>query len=77
MHAIFFHAWAHISAKLGQIREIILYMESEKHPRPPLAHNLTQARNLACMHAMCLHAQAHISAKLGQIREIKVCMESG
>ena len=52
-------------------------MKSGEHARPPLAHNLTQARNLACMHAMCLHAKAYNSAKLGQIREIKVYIESG
>ena len=77
MHAIFLRAQAHISAKLGRIREIKISMESGELSTPLRAHNLTRARKLACMHAMCLHAQAHISAKLGRIRKIKVFMESG
>ena len=76
MHAMCLHAQAHITAKLGWIREIKISMESE-HARPLWTHNLTWARRLACMHTMCLHAQAYFSAKLGQIREIKVSMESG
>ena len=70
-------AQAHIIAKLDQIREIKVSMETGEHVEPLRAPNLTQARNLACMHPMCLRAQAHISAKLDQIREIKVSMESG
>ena len=71
------HVQAHISAKLGRIRNIKVSMESGEHSGPVWAHNLTQASKLACMHAMCLRAQAHISAKLGRIRKIKVFMESG
>ena len=75
MHAMCLHAQAHITAKLGWIREIKISMESE-HARPLWTHNLTWARRLACMHTMCLHTQAHISAKLGQIREIKISLKS-
>ena len=64
-------AQAFSSAKLGQIREIKVSMESEEHVRPLWAHNLTQACKLACM-----HEQAYISAKFGQIREIKVSIGS-
>ena len=64
MHAPYVLAWtAHISAKLGHIREIKVSMESGEHAGPLLAHNLTQAHKLACMHSMYLHARAHISAK--------------
>ena len=72
MHPRCLRAQAHISAKLGQIREIKVSIEAEEHAQPS-----AQACKLMCMHPMCLRAQAHISAKLGQIREIKVSMESG
>ena len=77
MHLMCLRAQAHISAKLGEVREIKISMEPGEHAGPLWAHNLTQACKLVCMHAMCLCAWAHISAKLGQIREIKVSMESG
>ena len=72
MHAVCLHEQAHISAKLGWIREIKVSMESGEH-----AHNLTPARKLVCMHPKCLRAQAHISAILGRITESKVYIESG
>ena len=67
----------HISAKLGQIREIKVSMESREQARPLGAQNLTQVHKLACLHTMCLCAQAYVLAKFGQLREIKVSMESG
>ena len=77
MHTICLRVWAYISTKLGQIREIKVFMDSGEYARPLWAQHLTTACKLACMNAMCLHAQAHISAKLDWIREIKVSMESG
>ena len=77
MHSMCLRAQAHISAKLGRIREIKISMESGEHAGPLWACNLIQACKLVCMHAMCLCARAHISAKLGHIREIKVSMVSG
>ena len=52
------HVQAHISAKLGRIRNIKVSMESGEHSGPVWAH-MTQARKLACMHTMCLHARGH------------------
>ena len=77
MHTICLHAQAHVSAKLGWIREIKVSLELGEYARPLWAQKVTQAHKLACMHALFLHAQAHISAKLGQIRVIKLSMESG
>ena len=65
-------AQAHISAKIGWIRDIKVSMESGDHAGPLSAHNLTRARKLAYM-----HEQAYTSAKFGQIRDIKISMESG
>ena len=55
MHAIFLHAQAHISAKLGQIGKIEISTESGGHA----GHDydvctcaLKNARMLACMHAI-------------------------
>ena len=33
IHAMCLHAWAHISAKLGRIRKIKVFMESGEHAR--------------------------------------------
>ena len=75
IQSVFWLSYARISAKLGWIREIKVYLESGEHAGPVLAQNTTQVCKLVCMHAICLHAQDHISAKLGRIREIKVYME--
>ena len=76
MHAIFLHAQNHIMAKLGQIREIKVSMQSGEHARHVCAHNMTQANKLAFTHAIFLHAGAHKSAKFYQNAHIKVSMKS-
>ena len=56
MHHMCLCAQAHISAKLGQMREIKVFMESVEHAGPLWAHYLTKTRKLACMHPMwCVH----------------------
>ena len=68
-------AQGHISAKLGQIREIKVSMESSEHARPLWAHNVTQAHKLVCMHTIFLRAHTQISANFCQISKIKVSMK--
>ena len=75
MHPMCLWAQGHISAKLGQIREIKVSMESGEHARPLWAHNVTQAHKLACMHTIFLHAHTQISANFCQITKIKVSMK--
>ena len=75
MHVMYLHAQDHISAKLGRIREIKVYIESGEHVRCVWAHSLTWACKHACMHAICLCAQAHISANLGLIIKKDIFME--
>ena len=43
--------WAHISAKLGWIRKMKVFMGSRENTRPILVHITTQAHKPACMHA--------------------------
>ena len=76
MHTIFWCAYAHISANLGQIRKIEISAESGGYA----GHDydvFACACMLVCMHTIFWHAMGHILAKFGWIREIKVSMESG
>ena len=66
------HAQAHISAKLGQIGDINVSMESGKHAGHICAYYVAQTNNLACTHAIFLHGQTHLSVQLSPIREIMV-----
>ena len=77
MHAIFLCAWINILPKLGQIREVIVFMESWEHAGHVWVHIMTQEHKLACMHATFLHSLTYILVKFGQIREVKVSMEWG
>ena len=77
MHPMCLRAQAHISAKLGLIREIKVSMESGEQARPFWEHTSSWACKLGCMQALCLHFWAHISAKFGWIRKMKVSMELG
>ena len=63
MLAMCLRARAHISAKLGRIREIKVSMELGEYAGPVLAH-MTLVHKLAYRHAMCLRAKAYISAIL-------------
>ena len=77
MYIIFQCASAYMTAKLGQIIEIKVSMESGEHARAVWTHCMTWAYKLAYMHTIFFHAQAHMHAKLGRIREIRVSMEWG
>ena len=76
MHTMRLRAWAHISAKLGWIRNMKVSMDSREHTGPIWVHNMTQAHKLACMHIIFLHTQTQISAKFCHSSKIKVSMES-
>ena len=56
-------AQTHISAKLGQIREIKVSMESEEHAGPLGAQSLTQTQ--ACVHV--IYVLACLGPYLSQI----------
>ena len=66
-YTIFEHAHDHISAKLGQIRDIKVSMEQEGRAGPVWAQNVTRTQELVYMHNMFLCAQANILATLCQI----------
>ena len=61
MHAMCWHAWAHISAICGWIRKMKVFMELGEHTRPIWVHNTTQARKRVCIHAMCLCIGPYLS----------------
>ena len=63
--------WTHNSAKLGQIREIEVSMESGEYVGHFWADSIIQAHTPVCLHTIILHAWTHNLAKLHQILEIK------
>ena len=69
MHAVCLRTQAHILAKLGQIRELMVSTESGYHDKPLRAHNMTWA----CMLCACVHRPISWPNWVGS--EIKIFLE--